>query len=450
MKSRHRWFAASCDGPLCSGVGRHTTVRRHTVVLVFFAFMLLHQADKLLIGPLTTPIIETFGISKAQMGAVSTGALIVGAIFYPTWGYLYDRYARSKLLAAASFLWGASTWLNAIAPTYPAFLATRASTGIDDSSYPGLYSLISDYFGPRVRGKIYGLLQLAMPLGYLLGMILALMLRDVVGWRGVFYITGSLGVLLSILIFFSVRDVPRGKSEPELADLEEIGIYRFDRKTALGLFRKRSLPLLFVQGFFGVFPWNVITYWFFHYLETERAYSSDDVMITMVVAVLVLASGYFVGGALGDYFFKRTRRGRLIVCTIAVLLGAVPFSITLNVPLGNQALFIVMLSLAALFIPFASPNVVSTIYDITLPEVRSTALAIQYFIESAGAALAPWLAGLIADRSSLKDALLLICVSTWVLCSIFFAVAAYLVPRDIEELRSQMRQRAEQKRGGDS
>lgn len=111
-----------------------------------------------MIGPLTTPIMETFGINKAQMGSVFTGALIVGAVLYPLWGYLYDRYTRAKLLAAASFIWGSTTWLSAIAPSYSTFLATRASTGIDDSSYPGLYSLISDYFGPQVRGRVYGLL----------------------------------------------------------------------------------------------------------------------------------------------------------------------------------------------------------------------------------------------------------------------------------------------------
>ena len=93
MKSRHRWF----------------------VLAVSYGFILLHQADKLLIGPLTTPIIEEFGISQAQMGAVSTAAILVSALFYPVWGYLYDRYARARLLAAASFLWGATTTLNALA-----------------------------------------------------------------------------------------------------------------------------------------------------------------------------------------------------------------------------------------------------------------------------------------------------------------------------------------------
>src|SRR5512146_2573746 len=133
------------------------------VMVVFFLFTLLHQTDKLLIGSLQIPISGTFGLNDLQWGLINSGALIVGTVFYPIWGYLYDRYARAKLLALASFIWGATTWLSSIVRTFPAFLATRSSTGIDDSSYPGLYSLVADYFGPNVRGRIYGVLQLAQP-----------------------------------------------------------------------------------------------------------------------------------------------------------------------------------------------------------------------------------------------------------------------------------------------
>ena len=419
---------------------------RWYVVAVFFLFMLLHQSDKLLIGPLTTPIMKEFGINRAQMGFITTGALLVGAVFYPLWGYLYDRYARAKLLALASLIWGCTTWLSAIAPTYPAFVGTRATTGIDDSSYPGLYSLIADYFMPKVRGKIYGLLELTMPLGYLLGMILGLFLGGVIGWRGVFYITGGLGVVLAFVIFFVVREPPRGQSEPELADLEQITTYRFSWQTARDLLNKPTLRILFIQGFFGVFPWNVITYWFFNYLETERGYSEGAVFSTMVVAVLVLAAGYPIGGALGDFFFKRTPRGRALVAMTGVLTGAVLLTVTLSVPNENQGLFMVMLAATALFIPMAAANVIATVYDVTLPEVRSTAVSFQYLIESSGAALAPGIAGLIADQTSLKSAFLLICVSTWILCGISFALVAWLVPGDIRTLRGQMAERAQAER----
>ncbi len=425
---------------------RRGTRYRWFVVAIFFGFMLLHQSDRLLIAPLTTAIMDTFHINEAQMGAVSTGALIVAVVFYPLWGYLYDRFARAKLLSLAAFIWGSTTWLNALAPTFPLFMATRATTGIDDSSYPGLYSIVSDYFGPQMRGKIYGLLQLTQPLGYLTGMILALTLRDVIGWRKIFFITGSLGIIVSLLIYFGIREPKRGTSEPELENLEEIGIYRFDKKIALGLFRKPTLLLLYVQGFFGVFPWNVITFWFFAYLERERHYAESTILFTMAPAVLILASGYFIGGALGDFLFKRTVRGRLIVSTIGILVGAIGLFLTMRVPLDSPILFMVLLCATAIFIPFGSPNVLSTVYDITLPEIRSTAIAVESFIEESGAALAPLIAGLIATASSLQNAILIICISAWLLCAIFISVAAFWVPRDIQVLRDQLKERAENER----
>jgi MFS family permease len=417
-----------------------------SVVTIFFFFVLLHQADKLLIGPLTENIIKTFNINNTQMGAVSMGALFVGAIFYPIWGYLYDRYSRPKLLALSSLIWGATTWLNAIAPTFPSFMVTRSSTGIDDSSYPGMYSLVSDYFSPKVRGKVYGLLQFTQPLGYLLGMVLGLILGGFIGWRGVFYITGSLGILMAPIIFFGVKDVPRGQSEPEMADIDVTGHYQFDWKIALDLFKKPTLLLLFVQGFFGVFPWNAITIWFFYYLGSERGFDSNTQLIVMVIAVLILAAGYPIGGSLGDFFFKKDKRGRLFVSMIGVSLGAIFLWLALHVPNQDVLLFTILMGCTALFMPFASPNVVSTVYDITLPEVRSTAVSIQYLIESIGAATAPFIVGLISDQTSLQNAFLLICISTWLLCAIFFFFTSLFIRKDIDVLRAEMSQRADNER----
>jgi MFS family permease len=253
---------------------------------------------------------------------------------------------------------------------------------------------------------------------------------------------------MAILIFFGVKEMPRGQAEPELAEIENLGKYEFNWRVAKGLFHKRSLQLIFAQGFFGQFPWQVITFWFFRYLEKERGFSSDQVLVTMVIAVLVLAVGYPLAGSLGDTLFKHTLRGRMIVSSFGVLIGTILLYFTMNIPLSQTFLFTVMLSLTALFIPFASPNVVATIYDVTLPEVRSTSNAVESFIELAGAAVAPALAGLIATNSSLKDAILIICSSTWVLCFLFFLGAIYFVPGDIKILHQQLQMRAAQEQGG--
>ena len=83
--SRYRWF----------------------VVAVFFFFMLLHQTDKLMIGSLQVQISEDFELNNQQWGFDQFGRVDRRHQFFiPIWGYLYDRYSRTKLLSLAS-LFGA-------------------------------------------------------------------------------------------------------------------------------------------------------------------------------------------------------------------------------------------------------------------------------------------------------------------------------------------------------
>ncbi len=424
---------------------KSSSAYRWFVIAVFFFFMLLHQTDRLMIGSLQVPIMGEFKIKDTQWGLINTGALVVATVLYPVWGYLYDRYARAKLLALASFIWGSTTWLSSLTRAYLPFLVTRASTGIDDSSYPGLYSLVADYFHPGLRGRVYGLLQVAQPLGYLMGMVLALMVAPLIGgWRSVFILTGSLGLVIAVLIFFGVKEMPRGRAEPELAGVEELGKFRFSWAEARQAIRKRSMWFVFAQGFAGVFPWNVITFFFFGYLIRERGYDNDAVLFTMAPVILILAAGYFLGGMAGDALFKKTLNGRILVSSAGVLLGAIFLYLAIRTPIDQRGTFFLLMCLTAVFMPMSSPNVISTINDVTTPEVRSTTLALEYFVENSGAALAPLMAGLIADATNLETAILLICVTAWLLCFVIYLGALFFIPSDIRSLRAQLRQRAEQ------
>jgi MFS transporter, Spinster family, sphingosine-1-phosphate transporter len=422
QNSRYRWF----------------------VVIVFFFFMLLHQTDKLMIGSLQVQISETFGLDDFRWGLVNSGALAVATVLYPLWGYLYDRYARARLLALASFIWGATTWLNAIVRTYTGFLVTRASTGIDDSSYPGIFTLIADYFGPNLRGKVYGILQLAQPLGFLAGLILGQVVAPLIGgWRSVFYITGGLGLVVALLIYFGVKEMPRGKAEPEFENMPEMATFRFSWTEAREIFKKRTMWFVFLQGFAGVFPWNVITFFFFGYLETERGYDSNAIIGTMAPVILILAAGYFVGGYLGDLLFQRTKKGRILISSAGVLLGAIFIYLAMTTPLDRPNQFFIFMCLTAIFMPLSSANVVATVYDVTVPEVRSTAQAIEYFVENSGAVAAPALTGAIIVSSGDRTfAILSICVVAWILCFVFYLGALFTIDKDTNTLRAQMAERA--------
>lgn len=419
-----------------------------TSVVIFFLFMLLHQTDKLLIGPLQTDIMDTFQMTYTQWGFINSGALVVGTIFFPLWGWLSDKYSRAKLLAAASFIWGSTTWLSGLTPYFHTppkfshFMITRSSTGIDDSSYPGMYSMISDLYLPNVRGKIYGILQLTGPLGYLIGMVIALVFTPALGgWENVFFLTGSLGIVLAFVIFFFVKDVPRGSGEEELQGVEGIS-YKFNWKALSEIFKKKSLWMIYLQGFFGTFPWNVMTYYFFGYLEKERGYSSTTTLLIMAPAILMMAVGYPAGGWFGDKLFKRHKSGRLIASEIGVIIGMIGVLLALSIQNIQVIPFGILISVTCFFMPFAEPNILSAMYDVVLPEVRSSTNSIVGVISTAGSCTAPIIAGLIADSFTVGFSIKWICTVAWGMCVIFLLLAIFFMPKDIASLHKELEARA--------
>jgi predicted MFS family arabinose efflux permease len=276
-------------------------------------------------------------------------------------------------------------------------------------------------------------------------MVLALIVAPMMGdWRSIFYITGTLGIIIAALIYFGVREVPRGKAEPEFEGMpeKEIEHFHFSWSEVREIFKKRTMWFVFAQGFAGNFPWNIIVYFFFGYLITERGYDNNSVLITMAPVILILASGYFIGGYIGDALFKRTNKGRILVSSFGVLMGAIFIYLAITTPVENRNQFFIFMSLTALFMPLSSPNVIATVYDVTVPEVRSTAQSVEYFVENTGAALAPALTGVVAEAIGLSGAILVMCVTAWVICFLLYLGALFTIDKDTNALRAQMAERA--------
>ena len=228
-----------------------------------------------------------------------------------------------------------------------------------------------------------------------------------------------------------------------MAGLADVPAFRLNRSAIRTLLKRRTLYALFLQGFFGIFPFNVVQFWFFVYLGRERSYDDHAIFWIMIAAAIDMSIGTVAAGALGDALFRRMRQGRLLVCLLGVVVGAILLVITLNLPETISPLaFGVCLAVTAFFTLFSGPNIVATIYDITLPEVRSTALAAQYFVENIGAASAPLLVGVFSASVGLSNAIGYISVGTLVVCGLFLVVAVMLLPKDIEALRQEMHERA--------
>ncbi|MEM4191188.1 MAG: MFS transporter [Nitrososphaerota archaeon] len=417
------------------------------VAVILFIFQSLHSADIYVISVVFPQILDEFQITYVLGGALVTATTVLSVVFFPVWGYLFDRYSRRLLISITGIIWGATTWLNTLPRSFLGFFVTRTLTGIDNTPPSGIVSLISDYFPPIKRGKPLGLIGATGAAGALIGTVIGVLIGYAYGWRYLFLVTGGLGILTALTVFFTVKDVPRGSSEPELSGLrirEEL--YRIRFRDIFGLVKKSSMLFLCLQGFFGVFPWITLQTWAFTYMLRERMFSETLALVAMLIWLITMILGNFAGGAIGDALFSRTVRGRAIVGAMVVFLSALFIYITLSWPVEDIAGFIVLGTITSFVLPMAGPNVVASVMDTVKPEARSSAASLVSLFESAGSSTAPLIAGYLADLYGLGFGMIYISTSTWIVCGILFTALALVIPRDIRELRSLMSERAEQLR----
>jgi ACS family hexuronate transporter-like MFS transporter len=414
------------------------------VAAVLFLFRSFHTADQFVISVVLPQIIDEFHISYTSAGLIFTATFLVAFALYPVWGYLFDRYSRRTLISISGIIWGVTTWLNTVPRTFLGFFFTRTLTGIDDAPPSGMNSLVSDYFPPKSRGKALGLINASSAFGALIGTVLGVVIGYAMGWRTLFYITGGIGLVGALLVYATVKDIARGSSEPELAGLEiKEGAYRINLSEYISLVKRRSLLFLDLQGFFGVFPWQVLQAWFFTYMIMERGFTETVALLVMLVLLVTMITGNIVGGLLGDSLFKRDLRGRAIVGAVTVFLSALTIYLTIMWPTPDVMGFTVVGAVTAFILPMAGPNVSAAVTDVVEPEVRSSGDALLRIFEYGGSSAAPLISGYLADTFGLGLGILYVSVITWILCGILFTVLAFVIPKDILRLRKEMGERAE-------
>lgn len=278
------------------------------VAFVFFLFMPLHNADKFLISPLLTMIRDEFKLTYTELGTIQMGSVLVAVAFMPIWGYLFDRYARPPLVALASAIWGGTTILSTMSTNYLELIVTRAMIGIDNEATSGVVSFLGDYFPPEKRSTVLGILYTSNALGALIGVFIRTLMSAFLGWRSAFVITAVPGLLLAALVIVTVKDRLRGATEPELLRVRDRLKDTFSGESLVKLLKLRSTALLFAQGFFGVFPWQILSYWLFTYMEDVRHFNSEEMLMIMLAALLAMVVGNVVAGVLSDWSFKRSLR----------------------------------------------------------------------------------------------------------------------------------------------
>ena len=394
---------------------------------VLTAINLLNYLDRYVVSPLVPELKGAMALSDAQLGWLVPAFMLVYMLAAPVFGAWGDRGSRTRPIALGVFVWSLATVLSGLARSYPQLLAGRALVGIGEAAYVAIApALLADCFPASGRGRVYSVLNMAIPVGSALGIVLGGLIGHHFGWRAAFLVAGAPGMLLAAAVLW-LPDPPRGAQDPSpvgpTAPLAVAGRTPGPLAVYLSFLRRAPYMLLVIGYAAYTFALGGLGFWMPTFLERVRAVPAVEAT-TGLGAILVVTGflGTFAGGWLGDYFLRFSPQAYLWFSGFTTLLAA-PFALlALSAP--APAVYYPAIVVAELLLFMSTGPINAAIVNIVSPLERASAVALSMFaIHLLGDVPSPVLIGYLSDVGSLGRAVLVVPVAiaigaiVWLACA---------------------------------
>ncbi|WP_051613683.1 MFS transporter [Rhodococcus sp. UNC23MFCrub1.1] len=395
------------------------------VLAVLTLANVLNFYDRALPGILVEPVAAEFGLSDTMIGTLGSLFVVVYALAGLHLGRLTDRYSRRRILVLGVLAWSTFTALTGAASSLLILLIARAGVGIGEAAFaPAANSLIGERFPTERRGRATAVLQLGIPVGFVLA---ALTVGPVVNsfgtWRAPFVLAAAAGCVVAAMLY----RMPADRRPPADHDSGSI-------RSIMALVSIAEVRWLVLSGIgIQIASYAVAT---FLTAYVQRYFGLTLTRAATTVGVTVGASavlGLLLGGVLADRARKRSSAARSAAGGLAVL-AAVPLT-ALSFTFSSRSFeaFVVVFSAGWLCVNAFHSAALATLFDVVPPQQRGSAVGVFYAaFYLLGGALGPVLVGALSDilgagtaaATGLRHSLLLVVPCALMLASLGLLGAA--------------------------
>jgi len=356
------------------------------IALVVFASSLFMRST----DPVIPQIASGLSVEPATAALLSTAFTLPYALIQPVLGALADMFSKSRLMLLCLLVLTAAALAAGMAPNFELLLAARVVAGFAAGGVvPIAFAMVGDNVPFAQRQVAMGRILFAVMTGNLLGASGAGVIGDLLGWRGVFFGTGLLGVIVLAAAIPGFRGFAEA---PGRFDLSTLGPnYRAILSNPLA---KICFGAVFCEALFmyGVFPYMATM---LHAAGETRA----------SIAGVVLA-GFGIGGTAYTLLVSVlvTRLGeRRLMRAGGIAIGFCLLIIALQVSWPVEFANFVLLGFG-----FYMLHAVIQIYASELaPAARGSAMALHSFFFFLGQAVGPIVYGIGLSNGHITPVLML-------------------------------------------
>lgn len=398
--------APATELPASPARPEYSNAYRGWVLLLIFLMMACNYIDRSIVKILAQPIKVEFGLSDMQLGLMTGLAFAMLYIFLGVpIANLSERTSRVRIISVAVTFWSIMTALCGTATSFAQLLIYRLGVGVGEAgAAPPSQSLISDYFPPEKRASAISIHSLGIATGGLLGSVLGGLLGAALGWRLTLMTVGLPGLALALVFWLTIKEPPRGWSDPKKADggmdeggkpdLFSVAKRLFTNATFLNLAAAAGIANFAIQGI-GTFEAPYLM----------RRFDIGIAQVGVVIGIiggLSSAAGMLTGGFVTDWIAKKDRRWYVWLPAAGVAISGPLFVLAfLQTTWVASA---VVLATPGLFLYLFHAPAQAVLHNMSHPRMRATAISLYMMVTATlGLAFGPVGVGFAADWLSARN-----------------------------------------------
>jgi MFS family permease len=358
---------------------------------------------------LLLPIIgNELGLSYSQIGLIMTCQYIAGAVANVPGGVLVDTVGRKGLLMGLSLFWvGFPYLLMSFTHSYLMLLGCVALVGVGNSLWhPTAIPTLARRF-PERKGLVLSLHGMGGNAGDAVAPLVVGALLAVLSWRQVVVLNVIPGLVVSLLLLAFLGTLRLGGKKGAVPPLDDApGQTLAEYAQGLrALLRNRSLVLLSTSGAFRSMTQNALLTFLPLFLARELHHPPLYVGAAMFALQIAGLLASPVAGHLSDRMGRRS-----VMMTSMAMTAVVLVCMALA---GQTTAFVYFIAVLGFFLYAIRPVIQAWLLEVTPKNMGGSSIGVLFGAQSLGAAIAPLLGGLIADR--------------WGLSATFYFLAATIV-----------------------
>jgi MFS family permease len=395
------------------------------LALLWIAFF-LNQADRQIFNVLLSPIRDDLDLTDPQMGMIASILILTLALGFPIAGVIGDLFSRKWICTLTIIFWSAATMVTGMSTTVLHLILFRSiATGGGEALYaPANYALIADYH-KNTRSQAMAIHTTALYIGVIVSGFAATAVAEIWGWRAAFYVFGSAGIVVGIIMAFRLKDAPAMVQEQSGRIRDRLNLKKslrilFQKKTALGV----TIGLV-CQVFVNIAYLTWMPTFLYEKFDMSLVKAGFTSMCFMYGFAFL---GILISGRLSDRLALKRRRWLIEIQAIGMLLGA-PFLMLAGFA-PTQLLTFIAIAGFGLFRGVYDANIYTSLYTVVVPKLRASASGMMLLIAFSAGAVAPYLLGVLKVSVGLSLTIAWMSALNIIAAICLFIVVKYFFDKD--------------------